>query len=202
MRKFFLLLSVVVMALMLGVPVVFAQTCNTIQSGLITAGTGEVLTTGYDDFGYNYEAHIFNGRYCDYDRVTGGTDCDVDLVMKWNDAWLSNKDCDGDGKLDRHYGFASYKGSGAWCTNHQSGKVEWPDGSGKMKTWTYQCKIVAVPSDAVLVDGWWKTAEGILIGYAIWGDFAVTEEIYNDPSQGAHGRLFKDVAGPGLGLWK
>ena len=43
---------------------------------------------------------------------------------KWNDAWLSNKDCDGDGLLDRHYGLDSYRGSGAWLTNHQSGEYE------------------------------------------------------------------------------
>ena len=42
----------------------------------------------------------------------------IKLVMKWNDAWLSNMDRDDDGMLDRHYGFSSYIGSGAWETNH------------------------------------------------------------------------------------
>jgi len=95
--------------------------CATIQDGTIESSTGELLTIGYDEFGYNYQAHMFNGRYCDYDRVIGGDYCDVDLIMKWNDAWLSNKDCDDDDLLDRHLGFPSYIGSGAWCTNHQSG---------------------------------------------------------------------------------
>ena len=42
--------------------------------------------------------------------------------MKWNDAWLSDVDADGDGLLDRHLGFDSYIGSGAWLTNHMSGE--------------------------------------------------------------------------------
>jgi len=96
-------------------------TCTTIQSGNLVDSTGNAITTGYDEWGYNYQALMFNGRYCDSDRVTGGDYCDVNLIMKWNDAWLSNKSCDGDNLLDRHYGFSSYIGSGAWCTNHQSG---------------------------------------------------------------------------------
>jgi hypothetical protein len=96
-------------------------TCTTIQSGNLVDSTGNAITTGYDEWGYNYQALMFNGRYCDSDRVTGGDYCDVNLIMKWNDAWLSNKSCDGDNLLDRHYGFSSYIGSGAWLTNHQSG---------------------------------------------------------------------------------
>jgi hypothetical protein len=88
--------------------------CVTIQEGPLFASTGELLTPGYDEFGYNYQAHMFNGRYCDADRVEGGGPyCDVDLMMKWNNAWLSNMDCVGDGKLDRHFGYPSYIGSGA-----------------------------------------------------------------------------------------
>jgi hypothetical protein len=56
---------------------------------------------------------MFNGRYCNYDRVEGGDYCDEHLIMKWNDAWRRNKDCDGDGLLDWHYGVDSYIGSGA-----------------------------------------------------------------------------------------
>ena len=83
-------------------------------------------------------------------------------------------------------------------TNHQSGKVE---ANGKMRQWTYFCKIVAVPLDAVLDGSYWKTADGVIIGEAIWGDFAITEAVSNDPSNGAHGKLYKSPAGPGLGLY-
>ena len=97
--------------------------CTTIQSGELKASDGSVITVGYDDWGYNYQAHLFNGFYCDSYRDAAWCQeyKDVELMMKWNDAWISNKDCDGDGLLDRHFGYDSYIGSGAWLTNHQSG---------------------------------------------------------------------------------
>jgi hypothetical protein len=165
-------------------------TCTTIQDGTLYASTGELITTGYDEFGYNYQAHLFNGRYCDYDRVIGGDYCDVNLVMKWNDAWLSNKDCDGDGELDRHYGFDSYIGSGAWCTNHQSGTYTGDD--GKEHKWTWLAKIVAKPTA-----NYDCAAHG---GMQIWGDFCEIQSVYNDPYAGYHGLEFKATR-PGLGNW-
>jgi len=98
-------------------------TCTTIQSGLLVNSVGDTIMTGYDDWGYNYQARIFNGGYCDAYRDAAWCQpyADVDVIMKWNDAWLSNVDCDKDGLLDRHYGFPSYIGSGAWETNHQFG---------------------------------------------------------------------------------
>ena len=164
--------------------------CATIQDGTIYASTGELLTVGYDDFGYNYQAHMFIGRYCDYDREVGGEHCDVNLMMKWNDAWLSNKDCDGDGLLDRHYGYDSYIGSGAWLTNHQRGSGE--DGDD----WTYFCKIVAVPEDANLIGEIWYTADGTEIGPAIWGAFAIIQEV-----ESGSGATYVSPAGPGFGKW-
>jgi hypothetical protein len=134
--------------------------CATIQDGTLYASTGELITPGYDEFGYNYQAHMFNGRYCDYDRVIGGDSCEVNLVMKWNDAWLSNMDCDGDYLLDRYYGYDNYIGSGAWLTNQQSGQ---DDG----KTWTYFVKIVAMEEADVCPDG----------AYPIWGAFCVIQEV-------------------------
>lgn len=119
--------------------------CNTIQSGEIVASTGEMLTTGYDVYGYNYQAHLFNGYYGNSSRPAVPVDGGTKLVMKWNDTWLSNKDCGGmylddplgpstgpkhwewvpDGLLDRHAGLDSYIGSGAWLTNHQSGEYNY-----------------------------------------------------------------------------
>lgn len=173
--------------------------CATIQDGVICASTGELLTTGYDEFGYNYQAHMFNGRYCDYDRVVGGGSCEVHLSMKWNDAWLSNKDCDEDGKLDRHFGFGSYIGSGAWLTNHQSGTYVGED--GKEHKWTYFVKFVAAPEDAYVDDGIWYTADGTEIGPVIWGAFATIQEVENDPGAEVHGIQYLSPAGPGFGKW-
>ena len=110
--------------------------CVTIQDGILETSDGNLITTGYDEWGYNYQAHMFNGGYCDAYRDAAWCQewKDDYLIMKWNDAWLSNKDCGTqntqaeftnlfapDGLLDRHYPYDSYIGSGAWCTNHQSG---------------------------------------------------------------------------------
>ncbi len=183
MRKVFIIILAFGLAISMA-RFTFAQDCATIQDGTIFASTGETLTTGYDDFGYNYGSHMFNGRYCDFDRVEGGTYCDVDLIMKWNNAWLSNMDCVGDSFLDRHYGYATYQGSGAWLTNHQAGKVEV---NGKMRKWTYFIKIVAAPLDAAVDGANWIAADGTVIGPVIWGEFAIIQEVSNDPSAGQHG---------------
>ena len=142
--------------------------CLTIQDRVLFNSAGELISPGYDQWGYNYEARMFNGGYCDSYRDAAWCQpyADVNLIMKWNDAWLSNRDCDGDRLLDRHFGFATYRGSGAWLTNHQSGKVEV---NGKQRQWTYFVKIVAVPLDAVLNGGYWFTAGGVEIGPSIWG---------------------------------
>ena len=141
---------------------------------------------GYDEFGYNYQAHIFNGRYCDYDRVIGGPYSHVTLVMKWNDAWLSNRDRDGDGKLDRHWGHPSYIGSGAWCTNLQYATEE--DGTH----WVYYVKIVALdhPKDQYTYStdsyGTHVYYNNIEVGVLIWGSFVIIQRVYNEQA-GPHG---------------
>ena len=91
-----------------------------------------------------------------------------------------------------------YRGSGAWLTNHQSGKVEV---NGKLLKWTYFVKIVAAPSDAIATDGYWYTPDNIQIGRVIWGEFAIIEQVSNDPSNGEHGILYKSPAGPGFGIY-
>jgi len=177
-----------------------AQDCATIQDGTLTNTAGDLITVGYDDWGYNYQANMFNGGYCDAYRDDDWCQPwrDEELLMKWNNAWLSTMDCDGDGKLDRHFGYGNYRGSGAWLTNHQAGKVEV---NGKMRKWTYFVKIVAAPSDATPEGGIWYAADGTEIGPVIWGQFAIVQEVYNDPSSGAHGLLYKSPAGPGFGQY-
>jgi len=123
----FLIITVVVMSVVVvGTVAAKKSDCTTIQDGTLLTSDGRTITTGYDELGYNYQGHMFNGYYCDSYRDAAWCQPykDVKLMMKWNDAWLSNKDCDGDGKLDRHYGYDSYIGSGAWLTNHQSGEYK------------------------------------------------------------------------------
>ena len=199
--------------------------CTTIQDGVLTYSPGHYLygqpiPTGYDPYGYNYQSHMFNGSYANaylgrygYPPYDGDDDAylaenpgaddlgvwsyrDVDLMMKWNDAWLGNKDCNADGSLDRPN---PYIGSGAWTTNHMSG--EYQDGGNKCK-WVYFTKIVAAPADAVKDSGNWITASGDVIGPIIWGSFATIQEISNDPCLGEHGVLYKSPVGPGFGKFK
>ena len=175
--------------------------CTTIQDGTLLTSDGRVIKPGNDVWGYNYQAHMFNGGYCDAYRDAAWCQewKDVELIMKWNDAWLSNTDCDGDGLLDRHYGFGSYIGSGAWLTNHQSGTYE---DNGRTCGWTYFVKIVAAPSGATKSAGLWYDADGKEIGPVIWGEFATIQEVYNDPCAGAHGIAYLSPVGPGFGKFK
>jgi hypothetical protein len=181
------------------------SSCTTIQSGTLIGSDGVTLTTGFNSWGYNYQAHMFNGTYCDSYRNAAWCQAyaDVELVMKWNDAWLSNVDCGGDGMdttrdglLDRYQGFETYKGSGAWLTNHMMGTND--DGTH----WDYFVKIVAAPADANLVDGFWYTADGLEIGPAIWGSFAVIQEVSNDPYTGDHGLIYNGEAPTGFGFYQ
>lgn len=169
-----------------------ADGCTTIQDGTLLRSDGVPIVLGYDEWGYNYQAHLFNGTYCDAYRDAAWCQPwkDVKLLMEWNDAWLSNKDCDEDGLLDRHYGFGSYIGSGAWTTNHQSDTYIGDD--GRVHRWTWFVKIVAKP--AADYD---CAAHG---GMEIWGSFCEIQSVFNDPYGGYHGLEFKAVR-PGLGNW-
>ena len=175
--------------------------CTTIQSGELLASNNDVIETGYDQWGYNYQAHLFNGLYCDAYRNAAWCQewKDVKLIMKWNDAWLSNQDCDGDGKLDRHYGFDTYIGSGAWLTNHQSG--EYVGENNETCKWNYFVKIVAAPADAFVEDGKWMNADGVEIGQVIWGAFAIIQQVENDACAGLHGLQYVSPDRAGLGGW-
>jgi hypothetical protein len=172
--------------------------CATIQSGELLASDGSPIEMGFDQWGYNYQARMFLGKYCDAYRDAAWCQAytDVSLMMKWNDAWLSNKDCDDDGLLDRHYGFDDYIGSGAWLTNHMAGNYEM---DGKNCKWTYFTKIIAVPADATLDGGVWYAVDGTEIGPTIWGQFATIQTVENDPCAGIHGIQYVSPDHPGFG---
>jgi hypothetical protein len=203
---------------------VTADDINSINKGEVCYSTGhylegEVIPLGYDLYGYNYQAHLFSGSY--FNVYSGGAGFppyegndetyldanpdaeshwawpyrEINLLMKWNDAWLSNKDRDKDGALDRHYGHASYIGSGAWETNHMWGDYE--DGT----KWNYFVKIVAVPADAVETDEVWYTADGTEIGPEIWGAFAIIQEVINDPPYDLHGAQYISPNNTGFGSY-
>jgi len=202
--------------------------CTKIQDGVLMYSVdhyfaGQPLTVGYDLFGYNYQAHMFSGSYANiylggggFPPYTGDDAAylaenptvvnhwawpyrDTQVLMKWDQDWLANVDCDNDGKLDRHYGSASYIGSGAWETNHMWGEYEQ---DGKVCHWDYFTKIIAVPSDATKVDGvWYNNADGVEIGPDIWGAFATIQTVENDPCAGINGIQYISPDHPGFGGW-
>ncbi|MDP2915373.1 MAG: hypothetical protein Q8O91_07965 [Candidatus Aminicenantes bacterium] len=155
------------------------QKCTTIQDGILVYTSshflaGQPIKTGFDIFGYNYQAHLFIGYYANaylgrdgFPPYEGDTAAylekypdaaskwywpyrDTTVSMKWNDEWLSNQDCNKDGLLDRPDDFGgTYIGSGAWETNHQSGT--YTDASGNECHWTYFVKIIAAPKNGHIV---------------------------------------------------
>ncbi len=189
-RYHILLLACVVLAL----PALSdGQPCAKIQSGALADVNGNTITVGYDKYGYNYQAHIFNGLYENFSRpgtvVTEGTE---NLVMKWSDDWLSNQDCNGDGKLDRGLNPKTGVSTGTslgWVTNHFEGDYEGSD--GELHHYTYFAKIVWVgpPTDP---DPW--------AAVRVWGQYAIIEEIQTDHFGEYGGRLKSTkLVAPGLG---
>ncbi|MDP2735755.1 MAG: hypothetical protein Q8P12_06125 [bacterium] len=161
--------------------------CATIQGGTITDSAGSPLSVGFDEFGYNYQARLFVGTYDSSDRNLDGTYwgasadyVDDQLIMKWSDDWLSNRDCDGDGKLDR--GADAGGISQGWLTNQVNGDYD-SDGDGTQDaSYTYFVKIVWVGP-----------------GGSLWGQYEIVQEVYNDPVGGVTGLQFK-AGSPGFGL--
>ena len=188
---YLLLLAVLAFGLALGVGIIKAWadssgTCTTIQDGSLVDSAGNPLATGYDQFGYNYQAHEFNGNYDSVDRNLDGTYwgstgdfVDDHLSMKWSDDWLSNKDCTGDGLLDRD-GFTNI--SKGWLTNHVEGYYD-SDGDGTQDAYyTYFVKIVWVGP-----------------GGSLWEQYEIIQEVTDDPVGGLEGLQFK-MGVPGFGL--
>ena len=174
----FLAVSVIV----IGTVVALAQPgdCVTIQSGALTDTFGNQLGMGFDKFGYNYQAHEFNGTYDSVDRNLDGTYwgdtadyVDDHLSMKWSDSWLANKDCNGDGKLDRGLVDDIVGGvSKGWLTNQVEG--DYFDANGDSQHYTYFVKV-----------GWTGP------GSPLWEQYTILQEIYNDPAGGFHGPTSK-----------
>ena len=212
------------------------QQCVTLKNGLITYSTGhffagQLITTGFDDYGYNYQAHLFNGSYANaylggagFPAYTGDDDSYFALLY-----FIQNPDRAT--AVRDHWAWPyrdvaiSMKWNDAWLANTDCdfdglldrhfgdpsyiGSGAWEtnhqSGSyemdGKQYHWTYFVKIIAVPSDATLTDGVWYAANGKEIGPAIWGEFATIEEVYNDPGAGIHGIQYKSPARAGFGNW-
>lgn len=133
---------------------------------------------GFDQFGYNDTARVFNGTGESWSLAKGlpadylGIYAPDKLVMKWNAEWDRGN---AEGWSNPPYD--------AWENNEWNGMVK--DGSGAV--WHY--KIVWVGD---------YTADPSLIpdgGYGIWGQFAVIMDQGKDPSFGP-GHLWFTHANP------
>lgn len=136
---------------------------------------------GFDQYGYNNQARLFNGTGASWALAKGlpadylGIYSNDKLVMKWNAAWDA---CN-----------ASYTPencAGAWTDNEWNGKV---GGSGQV--WHY--KIVWVGAcgadGAALADG----------GYCIWGSYEVLMDQGHDPNVGPGHLWFTHAKPTGYG---
>lgn len=122
---------------------------------------------GFDQYGYNDTARVFNGTGASWSLAKGlpadylGIYANDKLVMKWNAEW--------DRGNSENWAYPPYN---AWTDNEWNGKA--PGGSGE--NWHY--KIVWVgdyaANPALIPDG----ANGI------WGQFAVIMDQGQDPNVG------------------
>lgn len=145
-------------------------------SSLVVAGPA-LAAGGFDQFGYNDTARIFNGTGESWSLAKGlpadylGIYANDKLVMKWNAEW--------DRGNAENWSNGPYK---AWTDNEWNGMK---DGSGAV--WHY--KIVWVGD---------YTADSSLVpdgAYGIWGQFAVIMDQGKDPSFGP-GHLWFAHANP------
>lgn len=111
--------------------------------------------TGFDEFGYNYQARLFVGLADGVDRNLDGlyagdsTYANDLLVMKWSKGWD-----------DARFHDAEW-GPGAWETNEWNGMI--PGGSGEV--WHF--KIIWVGTE-LEESPYWR--EG---GVPVWGQFEI-----------------------------
>lgn len=129
---------------------------------------------GFDEFGYNRTARIFNGTGASWSVEQGlpvdylGIYAADKLVMKWNAEW--------DRGVDENWAYPPYA---AWEDNEWNGMF--PGGSGAV--WHY--KIVWVGDCSLVPVG----------GYCVWGQFATIMDQGIDPSYGP-GHLWFAHANP------
>lgn len=144
------------------------------SSASTTAGSATTGTTvhasggGFDQFGYNRTARIFNGPATGWCLQRGApADCvgvysPDKLVMKWNAEW----------DRGNAEGWTDSNGYRAWLDNEWNGNCAGCSGA----VWHYKIKWVGTcsPEFSPFPDG----------GYCIWGQFEVLMDQGHDPNLG------------------
>lgn len=171
------------------------EKCTTIEDGTLSDLDGKIIQPGFNQTGYNYSAKSYSGER--FPESNPGWH----LNWKWNDAFLSTQDCDGDGYLDIANGQESYRGSGAWTTTKWT--TTYTDKEGNQCEVSQFTKYIAVPIDATSDGIFFSEANGEVIGQVVdaedFEDFAEVQLIWNDPCQGINGVDYKAPGPVGLG---
>lgn len=189
-------------------------TCASIAQGTVLYAPtsylhGTVIKKGRNAYGYDYNRSSFEGNFFNsYANAAGlpplkGNEADylaanptaanhwawpyreVKVEMDWNDQWLSNKDCTGDGLLDRHYGFSSYIGSGAILFETET----WPVMVGgkkakardELRVEALTSADVIIPSISYFGEQTVRRQDGTELPQ-LWAEFVVTCYKLRDPS--------------------
>lgn len=161
---------------------------------------------GFDQYGYNYQAHLFNGWYGYSEKTTSDGTGNAWLVMKWSKNWVPQAN----------------ESVGAWVTNHWSwyssdisvsdwygfGLISWTDQNSVPAGATYYVtefmKIQDVSNNLTA----WTTYEANGAYSADWGTYSngvpqyvVFQDIVSIYSM--NGILIQTIqvaGGPGMGL--
>jgi hypothetical protein len=152
---------------------------------VVTMSVPALAGGGFDQYGYNDTARVFNGTGSSW-CLAGGQAADClginspdKLVMKWNAAWDA---CNAAGNDDPAFCL------GAWTTNEWNGMGE--GGSGAV--WHY--KIIWVGPAGESSPYW---LEG---GYSIWSNYEVIMDQGKDLSLGPGHFVYAHATPNGLGV--
>jgi len=179
--------------------------CAKISDGGLFESVDNPAVQGKNQWGYNYQAHRYDGTFCNHipyfrEGNPGGEWCkekraDYKLTMKWNDAWLSDRSCDGDEFLDQN----REPGSGAWYTS----KFEWEKTkNGKPCKWSHFVKFVAPPVGSYKLEDIWYDKNNVELGPSRGGMILIKEVVHDDCS-GINGNVDDPfMSNKGLGSWK
>jgi hypothetical protein len=207
MRFKLTLLFVVFLASLCYVPSALAQ-CVSIKDGVLMDSNGVLLTMGFDQFGYNYQAHIFRGTFDSSDRKIDGTYwsdtgdyVDDRLIMKWSDDWLSNVDCTGDGKLDRGGPGVTGTLSVGWLTNQVVGDYfDAVDSTEQQYEEFTKIVYMNLSRFHLSASNWYDNETNELIGPDVWASYCIIQDVYNDSGTHQHGVTWKSP-NPGFGFY-
>lgn len=181
----FFLIALTVACSELSSPTPTAPTTPTVSAAVEVSGlTLNATGNGFDQYGYNRTARIFNGTGASWSVAKGlpadylGIYAPDKLVMKWNAEW----------DRGNAESWADSNGYQAWENNEWNGNCANCSGAvwHYKIVWSASCTASGTPPDG---------------GYCIWGQFAVLMDQGRDPSYGPGHLWFAKAKPNGYGRW-